>query len=82
VKPKDAYSLTDEVVLNFFSLFMADGPTVKKALSNTLHTGELNYNTKVVMEKKYGNKIKHQHKLVLKSFKFRSSSNARIEVCK
>jgi hypothetical protein len=51
VKPKDVFCLTSEVLQNYSSFFMALGPTAKEALSNTLNTGSLNYNTNAVMKK-------------------------------
>lgn len=59
MKPKNLCSLTTEVLLNFFSFFMADVPTAKKALSKTIYTGSLNF-ISGVMKKEYGNKTKLQ----------------------
>jgi len=65
MKTKNLCSLTDEVLLNFFLIFMDDGTTAKTALSNTVHTGSLNYNTSEVMKKECGNKIRAREILPL-----------------
>jgi hypothetical protein len=50
MKTKNVCSLTDDALLNFFLIFMGYGTNAKTALSNTVHTGSLNYNTSEVIK--------------------------------